>query len=762
MQMIQHRWRRRALFVVGLSVAGLTVAFIWNQQCWPVGNVTLDQGQVSLTRQQVLAAAGRPPGFNEILPTSNKGASARVMPQVTSKPQREPEEPVRILDTQMHHLRIGGEREWADFPKEPEGPNLVLRFRADRNAAERTLRLRQQDVKQTWKVLLNAKEIGRLVTDENDMVVYFAIPPERLTDGDNVLRIEQSNKTPDDIRVGDIALDSRAADKILAATSVEIQALDGGSADPAPMPCRLTVLNAQGSLMTVGANSGGHLAVRPGVIYTGTGTARFGLPPGDYTIYAGRGFEYGIDYLRVSLRPGDVVRKQLKIRREVATEGYVSCDTHVHSLTHSGHGDATIEERVLAIAGEGIELPIATEHNRQIDYSAAATAAGIRRHFTPVVGNEVTTAVGHFNIFPVKAGGPVPDEKLKEWKTIFDSIAARTGAPVVILNHPRDLHSGFRPFGPERHNAATGEDLTGWVLQANAMEVMNSGAQQSDAQLLFRDWFAMLNRGNFLTPVGASDSHDVSRYIVGQARTYVRCRCADPGKINVAEAVASFQKGSVLVSCGLLTEISINDKYGPGDLVPATDELKVTVRVLGPGWTSADHVELFANGTKIREAQISDGKRAGLKWSGEWRLPRFEQDVFLTAMATGPGVRELYWPIAKPYQPTSPRVEPRVIGATGAIWLDSDGDGKRTCAFDYAQQILQAAGNDPVKTIDALAKYDEAVATQAAGLLQSRGVSVQDAALRQAARKAGQHVERGFQAFAEAWRDCQIAQSKRQ
>src|SRR2546430_2707998 len=98
-------------------------------------------------------------------------------------------------------------------------------------------------------------------------------------------------------------------------------------------------------------------------------------------------------------------------------------------------------------AGEGIDLPIATDHNVQVDYHAAAVKQGVRKHFTPVVGNEVTTAVGHFNIFPVPAGGPVPDFKLKDWNSLFASIE-NTRARAVILNHPRDLHSGFRPFGP--------------------------------------------------------------------------------------------------------------------------------------------------------------------------------------------------------------------------------------------------------------------------------------------------------------------------
>ncbi|HEY8503459.1 MAG TPA: CehA/McbA family metallohydrolase, partial [Gemmataceae bacterium] len=562
--------------------------------------------------------------------------------------------------------------------------------------------------------------------------------------------------------------------EVLGESTVELRVLDAtDAAKPVPVPCRVTVLDAAGALRTVGADpamrskeeGGGarerdRLAVRPGVIYTGDGRARFGLPAGEYTIYAGRGFEYGIDKVKVSLKPGDVVRKELAIRREVPTPGYVACDPHIHSLTYSGHGDATIGERVLAIAGEGVELPVAAEHNLHADYHPAAVARGVRRHFTPVVGNEVTTPVGHFNIFPVSADAPVPEHRAREWKPIFESIVLRTGAEVIILNHPRDLHSGFRPFGPEHHNAATGENLDGWELRAGAMEVVNSGAQQSDVLLPYRDWFALLNRGVFLTPVGASDSHDVARFIVGQGRTYVRCNDDDPGAIDVKEAVASFRAGRVLVSCGLLAEITVNGEHGPGDLAPPSEEVRVAVRVLGPGWARAEKVELYANGRKIREAEIANGDRPGVKWEGEWKLPRFRHDVHLAAIATGPGVTELYWPIAKPYQPASPEARRRVIGSTGAVWIDADGDGERTSAFAYARRLDQQHGKDTAALIRELADYDGAVAAQAAGLLQARGVSVQDPEVRAAAAKAGGQVARGFQVFFEAWRESEIARSR--
>jgi hypothetical protein len=199
-------------------------------------------------------------------------------------------------------------------------------------------------------------------------------------------------------------------------------------------------------------------------------------------------------------------------------------------------------------------------------------------------------------------------------------------------------------------------------------------------------------------------------------------------------------------------------------LVPAAGEVKVVVRVFGPSWVKADKVELYANGRKIKEVVIGpDAPRAGVKWEGGWTLPRFRHDVFLVAVASGPGVRELYWPIAKPYQPSSPVVNKRVISLTGAVWLDGDGDGKRSSAYDYARRLFDKSGGEVAQVaqlMPALSAYDEAVAAQAASLLQGNGISAVDPAIREAAKRAGPQVEAGFQAFAEAWRTSQIARSE--
>ena len=241
---------------------------------------------------------------------------------------------------------------------------------------------------------------------------------------------------------------------------------------------------------------------------------------------------------------------------------------------------------------------------------------------------------------------------------------------MIILNHARDIHSGTRPFGPKWQNGAVGENLKGWKLQSNAMEVLNSGATQTDTLELMRDWMTQLNRGNFLTPVGCSDSHDVNRYIVGQGRTYIRCDDKDPANIDRNVAIDNFLKGRVMVSFGLLTEMTVNKKYHPGDLVPVSkDEKKLTVnlRVLGPHWVNASRIQLYSNGQLLREKNIKDFKSSqkGVKWSGQWEIEIPRHDVHLVAIATGPGIEKSYWKTAKPYQPTSPNFVSEIMGASG-------------------------------------------------------------------------------------------------
>jgi len=567
-----------------------------------------------------------------------------------------------IIDPRMHHLGVAGQPEWDEFRDVPvEGPRFDLRFTAHKNTDEWTLFLRQRDVKVVWRIELNGRAFTNLFLSEDDLVNAFALPVGLLQEGTNTLSIIPP-KERDDIEVGEI----RFENKRFGEAQVEVKV---------GMPCRVTVVDAKGSLAPLRIDSK-FSAARPGVVYLGAGEAVIHLAAGDYTIYAGRGFEYSVSSEKISLKAGETKSVRLNLQREVSTPGLVASDTHVHTYTWSRHGDATELERAITLAGEGIELPIATDHNLVIDPVAPAKATGMDRYYTPVFGDEVTTSHAHFNIFPVQPGAKAPNWKIDDWPKLMEEMRAAPGVRVVILNHPRNIHNNFQPFAATNFNAKTGENLRGFEFSFDAVEVVNSSALQTDWMLNFRDWMALLNYGYRVTGVGSSDVHDVSRYIVGQSRSYISVEDSDPAHIDVNKACDAFLSGRVLISMGLLADMKVNGKYSVGDL--ATDVpsmIPVTVSVQGPGWTAVDLVQLYANGELVREERFAQIKAPGEKKRITWNLPKPARDIYLVAIASGPPVRAPYWRIPKPYQPTSTTWNPRVVGATNPIWIDADGDG---------------------------------------------------------------------------------------
>jgi len=620
-----------------------------------------------------------------------------------------------VLEARHLHLGKPGQWEWDAFKDRPvDAEKIELRFQAHANATEQTLSLWQRDVKLIWMVMLNGKKIGTLVSAEPAMESLLPIAPGLLKEGENVLII----KAPlglDDIEVGPIALTSSPLHEFLGGAKVDVKVTDAATGKG--IPCRLTVTRKDGTLQPLRAEPAGDVAVRVGVVYTREGRATLSLPAGKYVLYAGRGFEWSVERAEIEVAAGDAKQAAFKLRREVPTEGWIAADSHIHTLTYSGHGDAKIEERMLTIAGEGIELPIATDHNHLTDYATAAVSMGVAQHFTPVIGNEVTTNHGHFNAFPILPGATIVDAKKDDWSQLIPAMRATPGVKVITLNHPRDMHGGFTPLGGVQFNATTGRHRQADALDVDAMEVVTSGALQSDMSLLYRDWFALLNHGHRISAIASSDSHDVSRYILGQGRTYVAGHDADPAHLDLDEIWRSYHGGRLLVSLGLLAQLRVDDRFGVGDLATGLGgTVKVEATVFGPSWVQADHIVLYANGLIIREQAIADPHRAGEKARIIWQIPKPAHDVHLVVIATGPGVTEPFWEIPKPYQPSSKSFVPRVIGSTNPIWLDADGDGRFESAFAYAQGLVKRFDNDPVKLREALKGYDEAVAVQVGAL----------------------------------------------
>jgi hypothetical protein len=89
-----------------------------------------------------------------------------------------------------------------------------------------------------------------------------------------------------------------------------------------------------------------------------------------------------------------------------------------------------------------------------------------------------------------------------------------------------------------------------------------------------------------------------------------------------------------------------------------------------------------------------------------------------------------------------------VFGITNPVWIDADGDGAFTAPRALAAKVVAEHDKDAAALIAELGHYDEAVAAQAASLLQDRGTDVRAAGFARVLQGAAEPVRRGFAAFA--------------
>ena len=80
-----------------------------------------------------------------------------------------------------------------------------------------------------------------------------------------------------------------------------------------------------------------------------------------------------------------------------------------------------------------------------------------------------------------------------------------------------------------------------------------------------------------------------------------------------------------------------------------------------------------------------------------------------------------------------------------------DGNGKRTGAYQYAQELFRKSNGNLQTFIKLLAPYDEAVAIQAAALLYEKGWALDQPERATALQQATKTVKKGFRNFISEW-----------
>ncbi len=597
-------------------------------------------------------------------------------------------EPLSI-DDQPHQIKNGGVFE-KKFTATVNQSEYVLFFETD---------LMQLSPSRQWMVAINGSDLGQReaykVQKGGEPRRWFyriglPVPAGTLKNGENLLTVTGQGKT---IVVSNFELGSHPLKQSLqlGKVTVKIHSADNNQ----PIPARVTVVDARGQLVKLYGARTLTTAVRPGILYTlGTGDT-FSLPAGDYTIYVTRGMEWGVAKQAITVISGKPQSHTLVISREVKTPGFVACDSHIHTLPGSGHGNATYEERMITIAGEGIEVAIATDHNHISDYNQPQHLTGTQDHFHAIAGDEVTTKNGHFTAFPLDSNKAVPGGikgrnplflKANDWVKLIADMRKK-GAQVVILNHPYWPSIKKGPYGVFAFNRQLGNSLSGPEFSFNGIEVAQPANKTPDPFYAVNDWLALLNRGAKITAVGASDTHTVTDP-VGQARCYLESSTDEVAKIDNKDIYRAYVEGRASVAVGIFSKLSVSGKYSMGDIVPASKiaaanknkagAIEVQLQVSAPSWVHPQRAMIYVNGRRVAEQAIGaiEDQPTDKVLSITIDLPPYDANV--VAFVLGDEIKLPGWAaVGKATQ-----------AITNPIFLDVDSDGEYSSPRETAQRLI--------------------------------------------------------------------------
>lgn len=484
--------------------------------------------------------------------------------------------------------------------------------------------------------------------------------------------------------------------------------------DGKPAPARLTFIAPDGSRPKLFPNTQAQpeeLAVRHNVVYTLSGTGAITVPVGTYTVWASRGLEYQIESREIEITASSENIWTPRLEPELDTTGWVSGDFHLHTLTHSGHGDSNMPERVISLIGEGVEFAVATDHNHNTDYEPTMRDLGVPEALRAVVGNEISTPIGHFNAFPLLADEPIINPETNDGHELFKLIRDQPNdfgtVPVVQVNHPR--WSGIDYFGALDLDPVTAtSDNPKFSFDFDSVEIFNENEgfgyidpDERDIPIgsgsfsVLRDWFNLLNRGHRIAAVGNSDSHDVASELAGWPRNYIASSTDTPHKIDPAEIAANIRAKRVYTTYGPIVDFSVNAVPMGGDTnaMPSTEHnrdagwVDVAIRVRVPTWIDCDRVMIVVNGEIARTIDVSDQigvlrletvERIEL-FGDSWISLLVEGDEPLDPIVHTQG-RPIYpWAVLNP------------------IWVDADNNGTWTPPIEQASKKLATHSTQQVR-----------------------------------------------------------------
>jgi len=405
----------------------------------------------------------------------------------------------------------------------------------------------------------------------------------------------------------------------------------------------------------------------PGYVWTGDGEVQAKLAPGLYDLVVSHSWRHGRVTLEdVEVTSGADTAVSVVLPEVVERDGWLAVDSHLHAAP-STDGKLPMEDRLIACAAAGVDLPINTDHDRMADYRPLNEALGLSDRMQNMPGVEVSSVRrGHFNLFPVEPDpqGSVNGGALAWWDIPFDSDqhaermkATGTEDSLLQINHGRG--AGAMDFASFDHTIGEPRVPDMWTWDYELFELVNGGSRGNWLEER-QDWFSWLDTGRRKTPTGVSDSHSRSSPC-GNAHTDVLLDTNDATEVTPAALAEAFRAGHVVVSGGVTLRGDLDGSL-PGDVAEG-ETATLSATVSAPDWIVPTVIRVWRNSEMVAEQAITGPAVDGVWLSTSWSVNAMAEDAWFVVEVEGTQSLGSWWGGAQPY------------AITNAFYLDAAGDG---------------------------------------------------------------------------------------
>lgn len=341
------------------------------------------------------------------------------------------------------------------------------------------------------------------------------------------------------------------------------------------------------------------------------------VAPGMYRLVVSHGWEMEIHDQTFTLAAGETRSVAAALVRSFDSSGVMCADYHIH--THrSVDSEDTATLKVSALAADGLEIAIRSDHEWVDDFAPVVTSLGLGNFVLGLAGEELTTfTYGHFGVFPLVVDRSRPSAGAVSWfhrfaPEVFHDVRTRSESPLLIINHPRanGIRQGY--FRETGYDAITGmvTHPENWDTEFDVVEVINSSSfdhnRGAGGTGTVEDWYSLLSAGRHVMMVGSSDSHHTHGDPVGYPRTCLWIGTDDIHAVTGEMVRDVTRSGASFVMGGIDLDVLGPSSTRPGGTATGVGmRAQIHVRVRAASFIDVDSLEVIVDGTTTETLPLS-------------------------------------------------------------------------------------------------------------------------------------------------------------